>query len=290
MTVETFRAGCKVNLYLRLTGVREDGYHTLESLFLPLDTPFDTITITPTTASGGRGFSFDCSDTALASGNILEKTYNAFTNATAFAPDINIYLKKNIPYGAGLGGGSSDAAVLLRYLNDSARACGATCLAAAELVALAAKLGADVPFFLSGTPSLVKGIGEIIEPVSNPVSGMHLVLVCPKIHVQTAWAFRAWDEKNMEKHQANNLTNKGENDTEPLVCGICIQNDLASVVFEEHPELREVVAVLYSHGADAAAMSGSGSSLFGLFSDELDAKNAESFFQSKGERVFRHIL
>jgi 4-diphosphocytidyl-2-C-methyl-D-erythritol kinase len=286
MKTERFRAGCKINLYLRLTGVREDGYHTLESLFLPLDTPYDTITVT----LGGKGFSFFCSDSALASGNILEKAYSAFSKATGFAPDIRVFLEKNIPYGAGLGGGSSDAAVLLGYLNNAAKSCGGTDLPLPELVTLAAELGADVPFFLSKAPSIIRGIGEIVEPVANPVASMHLVLVCPNIHVPTAWAFRAWDEKNMQDHMAKNLTNKGENDTRPLVCGISVHNDLAPVVFERHPELSEIVIVLYDYGADAATMSGSGSSLFGLFSDEHSAKNAESFFQSKGERVFRRIL
>lgn len=286
MTVDSFRAGCKINLYLRLTGTREDGYHTLESLFVPLETPFDTITVT----SGGKGFSFACSDPALLSDNILEKTYAAFARKAAFAPDIEIFLEKNIPYGAGLGGGSSNAAILLAYLNDAAEKRGAGGLTTPELMSLATGLGADVPFFLFRTPCIVTGIGEIIKPVANPLAGLHLVLVCPAVHVPTAWAFRAWDERNTKRHPAKNLTNKGENDTRPLVRGISVHNDLAPVVFEEHPELAEIVVALYDYGANAATMSGSGSSIFGLFSDEMKAEQAESFFLSKGERVFRHIL
>lgn len=286
MTVESIRAGCKINLFLRVTGVRDDGYHTLESLFLPLNAPFDTITIAP---GQKKGFSLSCTDDALVTDNILEKTYRAFARETSFAPDIKIHLEKGIPYGAGLGGGSSDAAALLTCLNGKANDRGAG-LDARRFTALAAAIGADVPFFLHGTPALVRGIGEIIEPVANPVSGMHLVLVCPKTHIATPWAFRAWDRKNAGKHSANGLTNKGENDTRPLVRGIRVQNDLAAVVFEEYPELRDIALALSAHGAAAATMSGSGASVFGLFAGEVEAKEAESFFRNTGERVFRHIL
>ncbi|CAK7032426.1 MAG: 4-diphosphocytidyl-2-C-methyl-D-erythritol kinase [Desulfovibrio sp.] len=289
MTAETtLRAGCKINVFLRVTGVRDDGYHTLESLFLPLDEPFDTLTIKP--AAKGSGFCFSCSDAALTNNNILQKTYTAFAKATGFVPDIDVFLEKAIPYGAGLGGGSSDAAALLTYCNSTAKREGRKFLAPHELTALAAQLGADVPFFLFRRAAIVRGIGEIIEPAVNPVAGMYLVLVCPQVHVPTAWAFNAWDRENAEKHVHSTLTNRGENDTRPLVRGICVHNDLEAVVFKRHPELGEVVTALRDHGAEAAAMSGSGASLFGLFANERKAADAAGFFRAKGERVFQHIL
>jgi len=197
-----------------------------------------------------------------------------------------VFLEKNIPYGAGLGGGSSDAAALLSRLNDDAREEGAACLGDAELNALAAGLGADVPFFLVNRPSLAGGIGDVLEPVENPLAGLHLILVCPGIHVATGPVFAAWDAKNREKHAVDALTNRDWEDTSPLVRGVYIKNDLARIVFEIHPELRKIVASLYACDAIAASMSGSGSSLFGLFAEKSDAEKAERFFLDAGERVF----
>lgn len=281
-------AGCKVNLSLRITGRREDGYHTLESVFWPLPDPRDTLAVTRAT---GKGLQFSCSDKALETpGNLVVKAYNAFAAATSFAPGLAVFLDKHIPYGAGLGGGSADAAALLLYLNALAREEGARGLDDAALEKLGARLGADVPFFFQNAPCLVRGIGDVLEPLprdaAHRFSGLHLVLVCPKIHVATAWAFAAWDEK----HSAENLTNRVEEDSSPLVRGIRIQNDLSHVVFERYPELKKTLALLHDFDADAASMSGSGASLFGLYSDADNAGKAARFFLDTGEQVFHHIL
>lgn len=281
-------SGCKVNLSLRITGRREDGYHTLESVFWPMPSPCDTLTVT---RSAKEGLCFSCSDKTLdLPDNLVVKAYNAFAAATSFAPGLSVFLDKHIPYGAGLGGGSSNAAALLVYLNQLARNEGAPCLDAAALGKLGARLGADVPFFFQNIPCLVRGIGEILEPLppdaAHRLSGLHLVLVCPKVHVATAWAFSAWDKK----HTADNLTNGVEKDSSPLVRGIRIQNDLSHVVFERYPELKKTLALLHNFGADAASMSGTGASLFGLYSDADNAGKAARFFLDTGELVFHHIL
>ena len=287
-TPVTLPAGCKVNLSLHITGRRDDGYHTLESLFWPLPTPCDTLTVTRVS---GSDLHFACRDPSLQTqGNLVARAYEAFARATAFRPGLSVFLQKNIPYGAGLGGGSSDAAALLLYLNKLARDAGAPFLETAALERLGARLGADVPFFFRNTPCLVRGIGEILEPLpsamADRLAGLSLVLVCPEIHVATAWAFAAWDEKD----QADALTNRDEKDSSPLVRGVYIYNDLCQVVFERYPELEKTLALLYDCGADAASMSGSGASLFGVFSNTSDAEKAVPFFQNKGERVFHHIL
>lgn len=282
------RAGCKVNLSLRVTGRRDDGYHDLDSVFWPFPEPADTLRVTHVS---GSGLSFSCSDPALETpGNIVVKAYTAFAGATSFAPGLAVYLEKNIPSGAGLGGGSSDAAALLVYLNGLAAQEGASSLTPAALVKLGAKLGADVPFFFRNEPAHVSGIGDILTPLSagtaKRYTGLHLVLVCPRIHVSTAWAFGAWDEK----HQANGLTNGGAEDTSPLVCGVSVRNDLCEVVFDRFPELGKTLARMNGMGADIASMSGSGSSLFGLFRARSDAENATRFFRENGEVAFHHIL
>ena len=295
-------AGCKVNLFLRITGRREDGYHTLESLFWPLASPCDTLTVT---RRSGTGLRFSCDDQALeTSGNIVIKAYGAFARETGFSPGLDVFLQKNIPYGAGLGGGSPDAAALLLHLNTMARAEGKS-LAIAELGMLGARLGADVPFFLHNTPSMVRGIGEIIEPLpfsgdgapflagsnipagtDHRLAGLHLVLVCPRVHVATAWAFGAWDEK----YPSGSLTNGEGEDSSPLVRGVRVHNDLCEVVFQRHPALRQHLALLETFNPLAASMSGSGASLFGLFDIKEQAGNAVRRFRESGERVFHHTL
>ncbi|GHV50350.1 4-diphosphocytidyl-2-C-methyl-D-erythritol kinase [Deltaproteobacteria bacterium] len=285
--VTILRAGCKINLFLLISGRRDDGYHLLDSLFLPLPTPFDTITITPKDESG---LDFACNDSALAgSDNIMAKACAVFAKATGFHPGLAVFLDKKIPYGAGLGGGSSDAAALLLYLNREARRENKD-LTDKALAELAAGLGADVPFFLLNRPARVSGIGEIIHPCANPLRGLHLVLVAPPIPVASAWAYKAYDEKNSNKHTRSVLTNRVMGDSTPLVRGISVKNDLAPVVFARHPELRKIVASLYAFNAAAAAMSGSGSSIFGLYEKEPDARDAFSFFLDAGERVFYYPL
>ncbi len=280
-------AGCKVNLFLRVTGRREDGYHTLESLFWPLPLPSDTLEIS---RASGKGLRFSCSDHALETpDNSIVKAYEAYAAATAFAPAISVFLRKNIPHGAGLGGGSSDAAALLVFLNTLARSENANPLDAQALEELGARLGADVPFFFHNTPSMVRGIGEHITPAPRSVvdglRGIHLVLVCPDVRVSTAWAFGAWDEKHFP-----DLTNGNEKDTSPLVHGLPVHNDLCCVVFERYPELEKILASLGGTPADAVCMSGTGSSIFGLFAERDLAEHAVRFFQHSGERVFHHVL
>ena len=238
----TLVAGCKINLSLEITGRREDGYHFLESVFWPLRYPVDTLHVTCTSQDGIR---LECSDPALeTSDNILIKAYNAFSEATSFSPGLSVFLQKNIPYGAGLGGGSSDAAALLLYCNRLAQTENAPSLSAEKLSQLGARLGADVPFFLHNVPCLIRGIGDIIEPLPSRVvcsfSGLHLVLVCPKIHVATAWAFSAWDKKD----HSDTLTNRHEKDSSPLVHGVRIRNDLCRTVFDHYPELKKDLSIL----------------------------------------------
>lgn len=284
----TLIAGCKVNLSLRITSRRDDGYHTLESLFLPLPFPRDVITIAG--APDSDGFSLSCDDPALESAdNLLSKAYTAYADKTGFAPRLRVFLQKNIPHGAGLGGGSSDAAAFLLYLDSLARESGASALSREALRELALSLGADVPFFLLNRPAKATGIGDILEEVDNPVTGMHLVLVCPDIRVSTPWAFAAWDKKNPENLKSA-LTSLREQDSSPLVQGVSVQNDLQDVVFERHPRLRHITDLLYAHNAAAATMSGSGASLFGLFESVTDAAAAAGRLRSGGERVFVHRL
>jgi len=255
-------AGCKVNLFLEITGIRENGYHELDSIFYPLAKPFDTISIVQT-AAGGMHFS--CSAQSLnASDNIMVKTYDAYASATGFAPHVSVHLEKRIPTGAGLGGGSSDAAALLLWLNSQA---GAAAMVREQLNTLAATLGADVPFFLANVPARVRGIGEIVEPIEFDLSEYAMLLVCPEVHVNTAWAYRRWDEVNAgtavgrKSLTVKKCEFKKPSFTKPPVFWNCFED----VVFQEFPALYEIKQVILHHGALACVMSGSGSSLCAVF-------------------------
>ena len=283
----TLRAGCKVNFFLRVTGKRPDGYHTLESLFLPLPVPYDTLHITE---EAGTGLSLVCSLPELdPKHNTVQKAYALFAEATGFAPKLAVHLEKGIPHGAGLGGGSADAAVLLAYLHEKAADKGIGPLCGRAMTALAAKVGADVPFFLLNTPALAKGIGDELTPVPHPVPGWSLVLVCPPVHVSTAWAFSAWDNREKEKKSLSSLTIFCESDRKPFVHGHWLENSFEPCVFRIYPQLEVLKKQLLVLGADAALMSGTGSSVFGLFKQHERARAAAEKLSAAGE-VFHQVL
>jgi 4-diphosphocytidyl-2-C-methyl-D-erythritol kinase len=201
-----------------------------------------------------------------ASENILSRAYAGFVGATGFAPGVAVHLTKNIPMGAGLGGGSSDAATLLSWLNAQA---GERALDGSALAALALTLGADVPFFLQGRPAWVTGIGERLEPVPCDLGEYTLLVVCPGVHVCTKWAYRRWDELFRSGHVRSRKKLTPENSP---IMNFCFSkppklwNRFEKVVFQKFPILYEVKKQILHHFPDACVMSGSGSSFVALFS------------------------
>ena len=281
MASVTLRANCKVNLSLRITGVLPNGYHTLDSLFLPLPEPYDLLHIAP---GAKPGLTLVCSDPALdPHDNTLTRAYRLYAELSSFSPPLALTLEKGIPIGAGLGGGSSDAAALLRYLNDRAP----RALDAKTLNAAAVRVGADVPFFLQNCPCRVRGIGDFVEPCLPGLTGFRLVLVCPEAHVSTSWAYAAWDA--LPALLPNDLT-KQDSEAKELNFRFHCLNDLEKAVFPAYPELARIKRELFRQGAAAAVMSGSGASQLGLFRDQHAAKNAAVFFQAKGIRTYCHTL
>lgn len=191
-------APAKVNLYLKIVKKREDGYHELDTLFHPFPALADTLEVT----EKPEGCSINCTDFDLPSeDNLIYKAWDKYGEATGFRPGIHVELTKRTPTGAGLGGGSSDAASMLRYLNTHPDSPG---LEHAKLNALAAGLGADIPFFLLDGPAWARGIGEILTPCEVDLSGFTALLACPDVHVNTAWAYKAWSKRinsdNLKKY------------------------------------------------------------------------------------------
>ncbi len=257
----------KVNLYLRVTGRRADGYHDLVSLLQPL-TLADELTVTP-----GPGLRLACHPPGLAPGeeNLVWRAAQAFARTTGGELDAWVELHKRIPVAAGLGGGSSDAAGTLLALNALA----GEPLKAATLLRLAGGLGADVPFFLSLGPAVARGIGTELTPLLLPA--YWYVLLNPGVRLSTRWVY-----ENLDLAPLRGRPVLKEADFDPDRPEAWVANDLETVTLKRFPELEDLSLTLKNLGARAAGMSGSGPTIFGLFftleaAREAAARLRESF-------------
>lgn len=268
------RCPCKVNLYLEIGEKRPDGFHDLVSLFYPLSRPFDRLFLFPQ----DENCSVSCSREELGgSGNILARTYDKFFQATGFTYGVHIYLEKNVPVGAGLGGGSANAAVFLRWLNSVA---GKKALSGFELHELAAELGADVPFFLQEKAALVEGKGEKITPCETVLDGWGL-LISPNIQVGTAAAYAELDE--MRKKQGFCLTSSLHKQyRDKLISGTWLYNSFEPLILGKYPQLQQIKEKLLGFGCNGCVLSGTGASLFARFSKRQNLQKAVTHFQQFG--------
>ncbi len=243
---------CKINLGLQVVGKRADGYHDLETIFYPIHLK-DIIEIIP-----DNSFEFTVSGLAIngkEDDNLCYKAYHLLKKDFPWLPNIKLWLHKHIPMGAGLGGGSADGAFALKLLNEKLN----LNLSIQQLIGYASQLGSDCPFFILNKPCFAKGRGEVLEPVELNLSDYSFAIVCPDIHISTAWAF---SQINM-KTSARKLTEiifqpieKWKNE---------LQNDFEKPILEKHPELSKIKEQLYAEGALYASMTGSGSAFYGIF-------------------------
>ncbi len=255
-------APAKINLRLKVTARRVDGYHELETVFLPLSEPADLVELTIVPG----GLSFSCSEPSLGGDdNLCCKAAKLYSAASGIAPEWRFHLTKNIPVAAGLGGGSSDAAAVLRLLNRRYQA-----LSGEELAAMALRLGADVPFFLDPRLALATGVGEKLTPLKMEIPNMSLLLVNPGFPVSAAWAYRHLDPATIGP-----APEAGEN----LLADI--YNDLEPAVLAKFPILVHLKELLLECGATTACMSGSGPTFFALFADSGSRQKAFDFFAGK---------
>lgn len=245
-------APAKINLSLSVLGKRPDGFHAIESHFVAISLA-DTLTLEPVSESG---ISFTCSDASLPcdDSNLVVRAARRFYETAQIPAAVRIRLEKKIPHGAGLGGGSSDAAATLRGLN----ALHGAPLAADTLHALAAELGSDVPFFLAGGSALCRGRGEIIEPHPLPTP-LSLLLVKPAFGVPTPWAYKQWKDS---------LELPGIPYAAQVFPWGKLVNDLERPVFEKYLFLATLKRwLLRQPEAQGALMSGSGSTCFAVLHD-----------------------
>lgn len=248
------RVPAKINLWLEVVGKRENGYHDLSSLMLPVSV-FDRITVG--VRPGGEGISISCDTPEIPSDerNLAWRAADLYLKAGAIRAGVDIGIEKRIPWGAGLGGGSSDAAGVLCALNSFFK----YPVPPAELHALALALGADVPFFLDSRPALATGIGEKLE-FARSAPAYQLLLIKPPISVPTAWVYQSL--KLTKRAAQIKLASFEER---PYELGDLIENDLETVTVPRYPVIAEIKRWLIGKGALAASMSGSGPTVFGIF-------------------------
>lgn len=243
---------CKINLGLHVTRKRPDGFHDLETIFYPLPVNDALEVITHTSLQ------FESSGIPVpgnAADNLCLKAFELLRSDFPQLPPVSIHLLKNIPIGAGLGGGSADAAFMLQLLNQKFQ----LGLTEAALLDYAAQLGSDCPFFIINRPCYATGRGEIMETISLDLSAYSFLLVHPGIHVNTGWAFKQLTPGT----PAYSLRDVIQTPVE--LWKDIVTNDFEIPVFQAHPVLGNIKEQMYSSGAVYAAMSGSGSAVFGIF-------------------------
>ncbi|HTJ10934.1 MAG TPA: 4-(cytidine 5'-diphospho)-2-C-methyl-D-erythritol kinase [Dinghuibacter sp.] len=244
---------CKINLGLRILSKRPDGFHDLETLFYPVGLR-DAIEMLPASSVSLHVSGASIPGDPLT--NLCVKAYELLAADFPAVRPVDIYLHKRIPTGAGLGGGSSDGASALLLLNRLFR----LGLSREVLVAYAARLGSDCPFFIYDSPCFATGRGEVLTPVALDMSGYELVLVNPGIHVPTAWAFgQLARESGPEPGVGDGAVPPVAEWRDRLV------NDFEAPVFTAYPAIGRIKEQLYAAGAVYASMSGSGSTVFGWF-------------------------
>jgi len=251
---------CKINLGLHVISKRDDGYHNIETCFYPVPWQ-DVLEIIKS-----KEFSFSQSGVVIpgsAGENLCVKAFELLRKDFDLTPVI-IHLHKVIPTGAGLGGGSSDAAFTLRALNSVFN----LNLSKITLKGYAAKLGSDCSFFIDDKPMLASGRGEVLSETSPSLKGKYLVIVKPDIHVSTAEAYSGVKPKQPVQSISKiiNYPISGWKDS--------LSNDFEESVFKRHSTIEEIKTKLYKRGALYASMSGSGATVFGIFDSVVDLKSS----------------
>ena len=248
----------KINIGLNITEKRPDGYHNIETIFYPIGLcdklSFEIAKGDETSLSiSGIKIDGDPND------NLIIRAYNLLKN-NYYLPSLNIFLEKNIPFGAGLGGGSADAAFMLKMVNEEFN----LNLTPIDLEKFAAELGADCPFFVLNKPVFASGIGNVFSNINISIKGYYIVLIKPNVYVS---ASNAYSGVKVQKSAFSllNLSEKSISEWKDIVV-----NDFEKSVFLKFPAIAAIKETLYQQGALYASMSGSGSSVYGIFDKKVD--------------------
>jgi len=260
------KSPAKINFGLNIVSKRDDGFHNIETIFYPIEL-HDVLTF-----EKAEKFSFTCNNKLIKNdeNNLVIKAVRMMEQLVKKEIAVSIALEKYIPLGAGLGGGSSNAAHTLLSIN--------------ELFELqikndivndfALQLGSDVPFFLHPVPSYATSRGEILSPIEFEIA-KPILLVNPGIHISTKWAYQNITPK-MPEFQLSKLRSNIDSDIASLNGKVV--NDFENIAFAAHPQLAEIKKIMFDFKAEFVLMSGSGSTMFGIFPESNSAQKANQYF------------
>ncbi len=251
---------CKINLGLSIVQKREDGFHDLETAFYPVKFHEALEAISSSIpekeiAYSSSGIKIEGTD----ENNLCVRAFQLIKKDFPELPSIKLHLHKAIPSGAGLGGGSADAAFTLKLLNEKFQ----LNIPEQQLINYATQLGSDCPFFIINQPCFATGRGEILQKINVDLSGFKIALINPGIHINTAWAFTQLTPQrpaiSIKEIILQPIVTWKEN----------LKNDFEKPIFDAHPEIKTIKEKLYKMGALYTSMSGSGSTVFGIFDKEI---------------------
>ena len=263
---------CKINLGLRVVRKREDGYHDLETVFVPIYGLHDELEVSQQLTANSQqpvnftqeGIAVDCNP----EDNLIIKCYRQMAAKYPQIGPVSIRFKKNIPFGAGLGGGSSDAAHMAIALNELF----GLGLSKAQLAEEVKPLGADCPFFIYNVPCYAEGIGDKLTPINLDLKGTRIILIKPDEGVSTKEAYSGITRHPEVAGQIKSVL--CQSDGRSVLCqqGGLFVNDFEATVFPHHPIIADIKKRLLDEGAFYASMSGSGSTVYGLFKDDPEGR------------------
>lgn len=245
---------CKINIGLNILSRRDDGFHDIETLFYPVNFLNDAVEILASNDEHDHVYVYGLEINDPEENNLCFKAVKLLRQHFSF-PNVTIHLYKNVPMGAGLGGGSADATATLMLVNQLYN----LEIPQSLMLNFASKLGSDCAFFVQSTPQIGKGKGEVLSPVHINLSGKYLLIVKPNIHVSTADAYRNVSSNNNRIPISKNIQLPIEEWKH------VIENDFELSIFKAYPQIAELKRNLYQHGAIYAQMSGSGAACYGIF-------------------------
>jgi 4-diphosphocytidyl-2-C-methyl-D-erythritol kinase len=251
---------CKINLGLNIIRKREDGFHDVETVFYPIPLRDALEVISLSSANCNQFKQTGIEIPGHSDNNICIKAWEVLKSDFPDLPFVSIHLHKTIPVGAGLGGGSSDAAFMLKLLNRKFN----LRLDEERLTGYALKLGSDCPFFIKNQPAFATGRGEILQPLALDLSAYKFIIVNPGIHISTAGAFGSISPRLPSESIMDIIS------LQPSEWPGRLINDFEEPLSKQHPEIAEIRDGLYEKGAVYAAMSGSGSTMYGIFEKEKE--------------------
>ena len=260
------KSNAKINLGLKVLSKRIDGFHNLQSIFIEIDLHDELI------FSKSKKFKFSCNIKKIENdkNNTVIKAYNALNTSFTFKKQYHIQLTKNIPFGSGMGGGSSNAACVINTLNQLEN----LNLTENKLLEISEMIGSDAPFFINGKIQFIEGKGEILKPHAAPIKKkLYILLIIPKFSISTKWAFSKIKKTLDESSRGYKFPALDSN-----VNWKFFKNDFEEIVGSTYPEIFEIKDALNKNGALYSGLSGSGSTVFGIYNNHELASDANSQF------------